>query len=97
MPAGRDFVVCSISSGEDQFLDQWSLSGKTQARQESKPAKPVRLLPQKTIPKPEAVPRRRAGQGVFSTDFSSLPVARRKKTPSRGVEAWEGVRCLSKG
>ena len=41
-------------------------------------------------PSPEAVPRRRAGQ--WSPYFLLfLLVARRKKTPSRGGEAWEGV------
>ena len=42
MPAGKDFVVCSIPSGEAQFLDQRPLSSKLRPGKREKPAKPVR-------------------------------------------------------
>ena len=94
MPAGRESLDCTISSGETQFLDQRSLSSKPGPAKEQTGGAGSSFCRKQANPKPRGGPPP-AGWSRGSPYFLLfLPVARRKKTPSRG-EAWEGVFFIS--
>ena len=90
MPAGRESLDCTISSGEVQFLDRRSPSSKLGPAKEQTGEAGSSFAAKG---EPQAQRRSPAGGLVIWSPYFLLflLVARRKKTPSRGGEAWEGV------